>query len=184
MNRGQGADLPLLEMLKKTLEVINELHQKGLVKDYAIGGAVAALKWVEPFFTRDLDIFVIPITEPGAPAVISFLPIYDSLKAKGYDRWTGQWILIEGIPVEFLPAEGLAKEAVEEALRVEFEGIKTKVMTPEHLIALFVKAFREKDKMKIRLLLAQGKIDREKLGGILTRHGLGEKFNLLVGKEY
>lgn len=165
--------------MKKTLEVINELKKEGLVKDYAIGGAVAALKWVEPFFTRDLDIFVIPLTEPGDPTVISFLPIYDSLKAKGYNQWTGQWILIEGIPVEFLPAEGLAKEAVEEAVDVEFEGVRTKVMTPEHLIALFVKASREKDKMKIELLLDQGKIVREKLNRILIRHGLDEKFNLL-----
>lgn len=170
--------------MKKTLEVINELNKEGLVKDYAIGGAVAALKWVEPFFTRDLDIFIIPITEPNASSVISFLPIYDSLKAKGYDRWTGQWILIEGIPVEFLPAEGLAKEAVQEAVEVEFEGVRTKVMTPEHLIALFVKAFREKDKTKIKLLLDQGEIDREKLSDILMRYGLGEKFNRLEkGKE-
>lgn len=165
--------------MKKTLEVINELKKEGLVKDYAIGGAVAALKWVEPFFTRDLDIFVMPITEPDAHKVISFLPIYDALKAKGYDQWTGQWILIEGVPVEFLPAEGLAKEAVEEAVEVEFEGVRTKVMTPEHLTALFVKASREKDKMKIKLLLDQGKMDRKKLNGILMRHGLGEKFNLL-----
>lgn len=165
--------------MKKTLEIINELGREGLVKDYAIGGAVAALKWVEPFFTRDLDIFVIPITEPDTHSVISFLPIFDSLKTKGYDQWTGQWILIEGIPVEFLPAEGLAKEAVEGAVEVDFEGVKTKVMTPEHLIALFVKAFREKDKMKIRLLLDQGKINREKLKGVLMRYGLDEKFNLL-----
>lgn len=162
--------------MKKTLEVINELNKEGLVKGYAIGGAVAALKWVEPFFTRDLDIFVIPVTEP-VPDVVSFLPIYDSLKSKGYDQWTGQWILIEGIPVEFLPADGLAKEAVEEAVEVEFEGIRTKVMTPEHLVALFVKASREKDKMKIRLLLDQAKIDRKKLKDILMRHGLDEKFD-------
>lgn len=162
--------------MKKTLEIINQLNQEGLVKDYAIGGAVAALKWVEPFFTRDLDIFVIPITETDASTVVSFLPLYDSLKAKGYDVWTGQWILIEGIPVEFLPAEGLAKEAVEGAIGVEFEGVKTRVMTPEHLIALFVKASREKDKAKIRLLLDQGEIDRKKLKSILTRHGLAEKF--------
>lgn len=169
--------------MKKTLEAINELKKEGLVKDCAIGGAVAALKWVEPFFTRDLDIFVIPLAEPSGNTVISFLPLYDALKAKGYDQWTGQWILIEGIPVEFLPAEGLAKEAVEEAVEVEFEGVKTKVMTPEHLIALFAKASREKDKIKIDLLLGQGKIVREKLNGILIRYGLEEKFNLLVKRR-
>ncbi len=166
--------------MKKTLEVINELKTEGLVEDYAIGGAVGALKWVEPFFTRDLDIFVIPLAESSG-RVISFLPLYDSLKAKGYDRWTGQWILIEGIPVEFLPAEGLAKEAVEKAVEVEFEGVKTKVMTPEHLVALFVKAAREKDKMKIGLLLKQGNINRKNLSDVLERHGLDEKFKAVAG---
>jgi len=31
--------------LKKTLEVINELKKEGLIKDYAIGGAIGALRW-------------------------------------------------------------------------------------------------------------------------------------------
>ncbi len=167
--------------MKKTLEAINGLKKEGIVKDYAIGGAVAALKWVEPFFTRDLDIFVIPLPPTGEERVISFLPIYNSLKDKGYDQWAGQWLMIEGVPVEFLPAEGLSKEAVDQAVETELEGVGTKVVTPEYLIALFLKAFREKDKMKIRLLLDQTKIERKKLRDILTRHGLEEKFKALYG---
>ena len=46
--------------MKKAIEVINALRESGLIRDYAIGGAIGALRWVEPFFTRDLDIFVIP----------------------------------------------------------------------------------------------------------------------------
>lgn len=53
------------------------------------------------------------------------------------------------------------------------------MMTPEHLIALFGKASREKDKMKIGLLLKQGKIVREKLSRILIFYGLDEKYTLL-----
>lgn len=169
--------------MKKTLEVINGLKKEGVIKDYAIGGAVAALKWVEPFFTRDLDILIIPLQEADEGKVISFLPIYDALKKRGYDQWTGQWLLIEGVPVEFLPAEGLSKEAVQAAVKTEFEGIETRVITPEYLIPLFLKAFREKDKMKIMLLLDQAKIDRKKLGGILVRHGLKEKFETLCGGQ-
>lgn len=162
--------------MRKTLEVIAELKKHGFIKDYAIGGAVAALKWVEPFFTRDLDIFVIPLAEPGAGDVISFQPIYDFLKSKGYDQWTGQWILIEGIPVEFLPTDDLGREAVEGAIEVEFEGVVTKVMTPEYLIALFIRASRLKDEVKIKLLLDQTSVDREKLNRILRHYGLEKKF--------
>ena len=40
--------------MKKAIEVMNELKEKGLIKDYAIGGAIAALRWVEPFFLHKI----------------------------------------------------------------------------------------------------------------------------------
>ncbi|MCM8785297.1 MAG: nucleotidyltransferase [Candidatus Omnitrophica bacterium] len=163
--------------MKKTLEVLNELKEKGLIKDYAIGGAIAALRWTEPFFTRDLDVFVIPIKEYSEKEVIEFKKIYDFLQEKGYNEWIEQWLIIEGIPVEFIPAEGISKEAVENAVEIEFEGIKTKVITPEYLIIMFLKAFREKDKLKINLLLQQSEIDMNKLKELLKKYNLTDKFN-------
>jgi predicted nucleotidyltransferase len=157
--------------MKKTIEVINGLKEKGLIKDYAIGGAIGVLKWVEPFFTRDLDIFIIPSQEPKSK-VIDLSLIYDYLKSKGYDEWTGQWIMLEGIPTEFIPAEGLAKESVANAQEIEFEGTKTKVIIPEYLIALLLQAGREKDIIKIKMLLEQARVDRKKLNEILVRYNL------------
>lgn len=161
--------------MKKTIEVINGLKEERLIKDYAIGGAIGVLKWVEPFFTRDLDIFIIPFQEPEGK-VIDLSPIYDYLKKKGYDEWAGQWIIIEGIPVEFIPAENLAKESVVNAQEIEFEGAKTKVIIPEYLIALLLKAGREKDIMKIKMLLEQAKVDRRKLNEVLMRYDLDNNF--------
>ena len=169
--------------MKKTLEIINELKKEGLIKEYAIGGAIGVMKWVEPFFTRDLDIFVIPIQEISKKEVISFLPMYDYLKGKGYNEWVGQWIIIEGVSVEFLPAEGLAKESVENAVEVKFEDVKTKVMTPEYLIALLLRAGRDKDIRKIEMLLSQTDIDMNRLMEILTKYNLTEKFENFRKKE-
>ena len=45
--------------MKNVLEIMNDLKEKGLIKDYAIVGAIATLRWAEPFFTRDLDKFFI-----------------------------------------------------------------------------------------------------------------------------
>lgn len=163
--------------MKNTLNVINELKEIKLIKDYAIGGAIAVLKWVEPFFTRDLDIFYIPLQEPINKELILLSTIHNYLKTKGYDKWIGQWIIIEGVPVEFIPAEGLSKEALQNAVETEFEGIKTKVMTPEYLIALLLKANRDKDKIKIEMLLKQTTIDKEKLKEILSKYNLNEKLN-------
>ena len=168
--------------MKKAIEVINGLKEEKLIKDYAIGGAIGVLKWVEPFFTRDLDIFIIPSQEPKSK-VINFSLIYDYLKTKGYNEWTGQWIMIEGIPTEFIPAEGLAEESVTNAKEIEFEGVKTKVVIPEYLIALLLKAGREKDIMKIKMLLEQAKVDSKKLNEILVRYNLDNNFKPFMGKS-
>jgi hypothetical protein len=107
----------------------------------------------------------------------SFLTdIYDYLKFRGYDKWVGQWIIIDGIPVEFIPAQGLEEDAVKNAVEVEYEGVKTKVITPEYLIATFLKTSREKDKIKIQMLLEQAEVDIGKLEEILTKYGLINEF--------
>ena len=165
-------------MMRKTLEVINKLKKEGLIEDYAVGGAIGVLKWVEPFFTRDLDIFIVSVKDVKEKMILS--PIYDFLKARGYNKWVEQWIIIEGVPVEFIPAEGLGKEAVETALITEFEEVETKVMIPEYLIALLLKALRDKDKRKIEMLLEQAEIDTERLNRILSKYGLNEKFKHFV----
>lgn len=117
-----------------------------------------------------MDIFVISVKEHPEKEIIVFKEIYDYLKTKGYTEWTGQWLVIEGIPVEFIPAGGLAKEAVENAIETKFEGVQTKIISPEYLILLFLKAFREKDKIKIQLLLQQAEINMENLKNLLNRY--------------
>ncbi len=169
--------------MKNTLKVINELKEKGLIKDYAIGDAIAALRWTELFFTRDLDIFVIPQKEVGEEQLLLFSPIYEYLRNKGYDKWVGQWLIIEDVPVEFIPTEGLAKEALENATEIEFEGVPTKVITPEYLIPLFLNASRQKDKIKIQILLEQTEIDMKKLEEILDNYNLLEKFKVFEKNE-
>ena len=159
--------------MKHAIEAINELKREKLIKDYAIGGAIGVLKWVEPFFTRDLDIFVIT-TEETKEGLINLSPIYDYLREKGY-FWKGQWLVIEGIPVDFIPADVLEKEAVENAQETEYEGAKTKVILPEYLIALLLKAGRDKDMRKIEMLLEQASVDKKKVDEILKRYGLTEK---------
>jgi len=84
--------------------------------------------------------------------------------------------------VDIFPADPLEKEAITEAEEIEYEGVKTKVLTPEYLIALFSRAGREKDRRKIDLLLEQAEVDRQKLGRILDQYGLSERSRALVEK--
>ena len=169
--------------MKKTLEVINELKKKGLIKNYAIGGAIAALKWTEPFFTEDLDVLIILAKETKEKELITLTPIYEYLKKKGY-IWKGHWIVIEGVPVDIFPADQLEKEAVDNAEETEYEGTKTRIIAPEYLIALFLRAFRDKDLRKIEMLLKQTNVNKEKLDEILNKYGLTKKFIEFRKKYY
>jgi len=154
--------------------VINELKEKGLIKDYAIGGGIATLFYTEPFLTYDLDIFILTETT-FTQAIIDLSPIFEYLKKKGY-YWKGEHILIEGVPVQFIYADELEKEAVEKARIAEYEGVKTKVIAPEYLIAILLRAGRKKDIEKVEKLLQEAEIDKEELRKILDKFGLRERF--------
>jgi predicted nucleotidyltransferase len=164
--------------MKKTLKIINELKKKGLIEDYAIGGGIAAIFYVESFLTYDLDIFIIPSRKERRRNLILLSSIFDYLKNKGY-FWSGEHIIIEGIPVQFIPADKLEEEAIRKAKRISYERVKTKVMTSEYLISILLRADRKKDMEKIEKLLQQAKVDMKKLKDILSKYGLSEKIKLL-----
>ena len=70
----------------------------------ALGGALAAMYYVEPFATYDADIFFIPADKgltAGIPA------IYAHLQAQGW-RVEREHLLVRGFPVQFLAAQGFA----------------------------------------------------------------------------
>ena len=84
--------------MKGTIKVINQIKENGLIKDYAIGGGIATIFYVEPFLTYDLDVFIIPSEKMEKKNVILLSALFDFLKNKGY-QWKGEHILIEGVPV-------------------------------------------------------------------------------------
>lgn len=161
--------------MKETLEVLNSLKDKALIGDYAIGGGIATIFYIEPIFTYDLDVFVI-IESRLAGGIISLTSIYDYLAGKGY-AWKGEHIVIEGLPVQFIPVEsGIEKEAVDNAKEITYSGVKTKILSAEYLIAIALKVGRRKDFDKIGRLLEQAKIDKKTLEVVLKKHSLLDKF--------
>src|SRR5438045_8204832 len=117
-------DLPLADVLRAA----NELVSAKLIEDWALGGALAAIYYVEPFTTYDADIFFIPANKgltAGIPA------IYAHLQAQGW-QVEREHLLVRGFPVQFLPGIGLTEEAVREAEPIEFEGVPAKVFRAEH----------------------------------------------------
>jgi hypothetical protein len=160
--------------MQRTLQILNELEQTGVMSRYAIGGAMGATFYVEPILTFDLDIFVLlPQTRGG---LLTLAALYDALRAKGYVE-EDECILIEGVPVQFLPAyNDLLEEALQEARDTMYEGTPTRVLRAEHLAAICVQTGRDKDRERVRLLREQAALDQDYLAGILTRHGLEGKW--------
>jgi hypothetical protein len=156
--------IPLADVLRAA----NELVSAGLIEDYALGGALAAIYYVEPFTTYDADIFFLAkdkTLSAGIPA------IYAHLQSKGW-RVEREHLLVNDFPVQFLAASGLTEEAVRNANRIEYEGVPAKVFRPEYIIAIAASVGRNKDLARIDQMLEQAEIDRTLLDDILARYNL------------
>ena len=97
--------------INAVITTINRMQADGVIDRYAIGGAVGATFYLEPLATLDVDIFVAFRPEPGN-LLVSPQRIFDYLKARG-GTMEGEYILIGGWPIQFLPLTG---PLVEEAL--------------------------------------------------------------------
>jgi hypothetical protein len=168
--------------MKATLAVINRLEADGTIGRYAIGGAVGALFYLEPSDTADIDIFV---TFRGLPdsLLVSLAPIYDHLVRLGYPEHRKAGVVIEGWPVQFLPADdALGAEALAEAVETSLEEVPTRVLTAEHLVALALRTGPGKDFLRILAFIESGRLDAPRLDAVLERHGLVEKWRVFEDK--
>lgn len=162
--------------LEKIIEQLNDLQHRGVIGLHAIGGAFAFIFYAEPITTRDLDVFT-ELPESGGLIVLDKL--YDELHRLGYEP-DGDAVLIEGFPVQFLPAPTpLVREAVAEARTVEVGKQKARVFTAEHAVAVALQTNRATDRLKIEHLLESGRepLDEKRLRTILKAHGLEERWN-------
>src|SRR5438046_2715339 len=72
-----SSNIPLAEVLRAA----NELVSAKLIEDWALGGALAAIYYVEPFTTYDADIFFIPAYNGLSAGLTS---IYGYLQSQGW----------------------------------------------------------------------------------------------------
>lgn len=160
--------------MRETLKVINQLVKDGVIEAYAIGGAIAAIYYLEPFDTADLDVFV-RLNATGSDLMI-LAPIYEYLTERGY-KAKGESIYLEGLPVQFLPVfNPLTEEAVAKAQTIKYARLTTRIMRPEHLVAIMLDTGRPKDYLRISMFLEQGAVKLRALNAVLQRHGLTKKW--------
>ena len=163
--------------IDRVIQVIADLATRGVIKDYAVTGAVAALAYIEPTLTEDLDILVsVADFEQRSSGLILVSPIERALADMGYAQRSGAGIMVEGWPVEFLPtASELDEESLREAVEMEVEeGVTARVLKAEHLAAKAVSVGRLKDLARVEAFLDQNAVDVTVLKSVIERFGLRE----------
>jgi len=159
--------------IQEVIKTINQMQADGVVPRYAIGGAVGATFYLEPVATLDVDIFIDFRSEAGN-LLASPPPIFDYLKARG-GKMDGEYIVIAGWPVQFLPpASPLIEEALAQAVEKDVAGTPARVFTAEHLAAIALQTGRAKDKARLLQFIETAALDLALFQAILCRHGLQE----------
>lgn len=161
--------------MEKVIQVLNRMQADGIIERFAIGGGIAAIRYLEPYLTDDIDVFISPVVV-GPNGLVSFGRIYEYLERLGYNV-EREYIRIEGWLVQFVPAsESVQEEAVAQADRVAFAGEYTSIFSSEHLAAELLRSGRLKDLTRVVALLESRQMDMEVFRDIISRHGLAEKW--------
>jgi len=162
--------------IEATLRVLNEMQAGGVVREYAIGGAVAAFLYIEPATTFDLDIFI--AWEPVEGGLLTPHPLYSYLAARGYREYQKEAIVIEGWAVQFLPlTTPLVAEALTQAVEIEIKGVPTRVFTKEHLMAICLETGRPKDMARLVQFVQESSPQMTLFAKILERHTLSKAWD-------
>jgi hypothetical protein len=159
--------------MKQVFALLNEMVRDGALENYAVAGAIGAMFYVEPFSTQDIDVLVMT---PVDRLVIE-LPGLDYLKARGYTEFRNEGIVVEGWPVQLLPATTqLEREAYLNAEVSSLDEVPVRVVLPEHLVAIMLSVGRPRDIARIQMFLSQDAVRIDALEDLIQRHGLTEKW--------
>jgi hypothetical protein len=162
--------------IKETIIQIKQMEADGIIGRYAIGGAVAATFYLEPGATEDVDVFI-QLDPLLGRSLVTIEPIDRYLEEKGYQFNVQGWPVISGWPVQFVPVQDpLEKEALDQSVEKDFDGVPVRVFTAEHLAAIAFKLGRPKDKVRLSQFLEARALEESLFSAILERHDLLERW--------
>ena len=164
--------------MKDAIKALNALVSRDVIKEYAIGGGTAALAYLEPVVTFDVDVFVV-FTDSDRFDVLS--PVYSTLQndfGATFDAAHPETITVCGVALQFLEAkDGLLSEACKSAKVIDYDGVPARIFSAEHLIAICVSVGRPQDRQRVGMFYAAKAYDPTLLNSILVKYGLLEKWN-------
>ena len=147
---------------------LNSLKRRRVIRKYAVIGAVAATAYMEPLATEDLDIIVLVDTDE------EYLTVFNNI-AENAEGQGGMHYVLGGVPVQIFPSTTmpLYRDTVEAAAQVRIGGLRVNFASIEHLILLYLEAFREKDQFRVRILYRSA--DLARLNALLKRFDNAEE---------
>ena len=155
--------------MRELAELLNQMLQAGVVRDYAIFGATAQMRYTEPIATLDADVLV---AVPAPDRLDVLAPLYEFCAARGF-RAEGESVRVGAWPVQFVPVfSRLTREAMEQADSADFDGIPLRVVRADHLAAIALSVGRAKDNARILALLEAGSVTGAEIAALAERHGL------------
>ena len=155
--------------MKELAQLLNEMQQVGVIRNYALFGATAQMRYTEPVATLDADVLVALASQDRLDALHG---IYEFCAAKGY-RPEGEAVRVGAWPAQFVPAfSPLTVEAMEQAVTADFEGVAFRVVRADHLAVIALSVGRAKDFTRILALLESGSVSREAIKSLAARHSL------------
>jgi hypothetical protein len=160
--------------MERTIGVLNKMVEDGIIAGYVIGGAIAAMFYIDPVETADLDIFVL---FPKDKLIVSLEDIFGYLRDLGYIEFSAEGIIVEGMPVQFLPAfSPLLQEAYRQAVLKQVGSTLARIASLEHLMAVMLEVGRPKDKLRLANCRLSASFDEEKLLNVLERFHLTDRW--------
>jgi hypothetical protein len=167
--------------MRDVLLALNQLVADGVIREYAIGGAVGAAFYIEATQTEDIDAFA--VLPPSDSILTSLSPIYAELTAMG-GIVEGAHVRFGDWPLQILTdANPLVAEAIAEASSVLYEDVQTRIFRAEHLCAVGLQTGRLKDYLRVGMFLDQNAVNCDVLAVILARFGLTDRMNRVVSSE-
>jgi hypothetical protein len=157
--------------MKEVADLLQAMVEAGIIRTYAVFGAIAQMRYTEPVATLDADVLV---SLPDRPGLDLLAPIYEFCRSRGY-KPEGEAVLVGNWPVRFVPVfSDLTREAVELADTADFEGSPVRVIRAEHLAVIALSVGRAKDFARLIALLESNSVNPSEVETLATRHGLSD----------
>lgn len=149
--------------------LLGDMMAACVIRDYAIFGAVAQMRYTAPVATLDVDVLV---ALPESAGIGLLAPIYSFCAEKGYLP-EGEAIRVGAWPVQFIPAfSDLTREAMERAETVDYEGVPLRVVPADYLAVIGLGAGRAKDLARVLALIESRSVTPDAVADLAGRHGL------------